>query len=291
MERRWPGLVLLAAGAALELVGAAVEVWQDRGIYTTSSVIMFPAFLVMVVGVALLSRGYRSLTLSLGTVGRVRAGTAAAAVGIAIWVGAVAWQLDVGLPSGNLGAECLATGALLFVGVALVAGAVAALGGSGAAPAGVAPVAPGGGSTASAVATPLARRPWAAATLAGGGAVLLGVAVATLGWSNSGGSAASVVHLLVTVETAWTGAWWLLVGYYWVLRDPTLPRRGIEGVSGLGVGSALVASLVLGWPSSTFASNPDLAASLALALSGLGLLALVLRLRAGPPAQATDASA
>jgi hypothetical protein len=247
MEKRqgW-GLVILLAGALVELAGVAIEVWQDRDVYTIAQSITLPTYAAMIVGVPLVSRGFgvgvRTLEPSSA---KIAEGTGAL-VGSILWVGAIWWQIRIGLPSGdNFDLDSYSAVVILFLGVALLARSVDLH----LRPPQGSPVRQGvRKDTANGGTEPLADRPgrgpllpWA---LIAPAILLLGVSLAFVGWLTQRATEGTPLYLVIAIELGGSGAWFLLVGYRVLLRGLTArPKRaafigGAVGGVALAVGGA-----------------------------------------------------
>lgn len=273
------GLVLLAVGAAIEVVGAAAEIWQDQDVYTISSSITLPAFLGMIVGIPLISRGYGRVIRTVGGDAFTGLVTVGSVVGSALWIGAIWWQVTAGLPSGgNLDLDSYAAAALLFVGTALLARGTAEVAGSGRERSAwsLRTLVEGPGRERGRTAL-RPRSAAIAAGLAGVGGALLTVALVTVGWVNQHAVSTNSLYLLIGTETGGSGAWFLLVGYFGLLRSlPNAPQR-VARVLGIGAGAALVLGEGLSWELSAPSVDASFVAALAVVIAGAGLVLLSAR--------------
>lgn len=285
MKRETVGPVLLVSAAAIVVVGTLIEIWQDRDVHTISQSITLPTYVAMVGSIPLLSRGYRRVARRPERASTVRRASVGSLAGLLLWVGAFWWQVSVGLPGGdNLDLDSYAAAVVLFVGVAVLAQSVASLTRDAMPQPSSGPRTDGRakesltGPGASGCSRALLGVAWTVV-----GAALLAVTAATVGWVGRQLTHGPVLYLLVGTEIGGTGAWFLLVGYFAAARNMVAGRsRVVVRLSGLvcGAGLALVGSLW--WPAPVLSIGPRQVASIALLVSGIGLLGVSVALR--PPA-------
>ncbi len=245
------------------MVGVLIEVWQDRNPSTIAQGITLPTFVAMLVGIALVTIGFGRCLAGLEPRARRIAGLGGSVLAAALGLGAVAWQLRAGLPSGgNLDLDSYAAGALAFLGVAIVARSIVSLAG------------------------PEAGRPneatdvggWGlGAGLGAAGAAALAVAVATVPWLDGPVHHVTSLYALLTIEAGGAGTWFVLAGYGSAVRDLAGPALRAARRLGFGVGAALAAAGGLWWGASARVVDAQLIACVALVLAGIGLVALALR--------------
>ncbi len=263
MDRRTSGSLMLSAGAGVVVVAVLIEVWQDRNPYTIASSITLPAIVGELGGIALLALGYSRWLGDLEPAVRWRAGLIGTVLASALAVGAFVWQIRSGLPGGgNLDLDAYAAGALVFLGVAVVARGVASLAGADDEPPARTPTLRSAGLGVGCVAT---------------GVVLLALAIATVPWLDGPIRHANSLYALITIETAGAGAWLLLVGYTCAVRGLAGPALRVARILGVGAGAALVAAGGLWGSSSSRIVDSGMIAAVALVVAGVGLVALSLR--------------
>ena len=295
-RRRW-GLILLLVGAVIELTGVAIEVWQDRDVYTIAQSVTLPTYAAMIVGVPLVSRGFGLCVRTLKPSSATMAVASGALVGSILWIGAIGWQIRVGLPTGdNLDLDTYSALVILFVGVALIAQSVNLR---------LRPrsVPPGTDATRRAPTTggiePLADRPASgpmlAWTLIAPAILLLGLSLASAGWLTQHATEGTTLYLVLAIELGGSGAWFLLVGYRSLLRGLPFGPQLAAVIGGAAGGPVLAVADALWWgvgaaPSNVLRLLQGIASIgrvirwidfLALMISAVGILVLALSSRRG----------
>lgn len=268
MDRRTSGFLMLWAGAGVVVVAVLIEVWQDRNPFTIASSVTLPAIVAELGGIVLIALGYSRWLGALEPTERQRAGLIGTALASALAVGAFVWQIRSGLPGGgNLDLDAYAAGALVFLGVAVVARGIASLAGA---------------DQERSTETPALRSMGLGVGFAGLGVVLLAVAVVTVPWLDGPIRHANSLYALITLETGGSGAWLLLVGYVSAARGLVGAPLRAARILGVGAGAALVAAGGLWGSSASRVLDSGIIAATALVVAGIGLVALSLR-RTGDP--------
>lgn len=265
---RRDGALLLGAGAVLEILGTALLVWQEQNVYTVSQAVTLPAWGGMLVGIALVQRGYSRRLRSASLSGEVPLAVAGLAAGAVALTASLTWQLAVGLvPSGNLDLEVYAALAVFFVGVAALTTATRALVRRGDLRTG----ATAGGS----VPTDLSRRmlltPPAALLCAG--VALLASAALYSSWLGQQAADVNSLYQFVALELCAGGAWLLLSGASSLLAlVPAALTLAARRIGAVGGAAFLVAGAVTWWRTASLAYALSEILLGGFVLAGLGLL-------------------
>jgi hypothetical protein len=294
MERRGVGILLLAAGAAIEAIGITVEFWQEQNVYTISQWVTLPTFLMMILGIPLISRGYARCVRNTGPTGKKYVIALGSLAGSLLLLGPLWWQLGVGLPSGdNFDLESYSALPLFFVGVSLLAQVTASSSFRRRDPnnrraAGLGTVRP----VVENPSGPHTRRAWFSVPLLAMGVILLGATAGSAGWLEQQVLNVNTVYLVVAIETGGSGAWFLLVGYSGLTRNLGSQSRRVTRIVGMACGAALVIGGIFRWWTTLWTDWVSVIGLVVFVISGAGVLILSAPLREGSamqgPNSATD---